>query len=267
MKNMIKKNINNIIQGIIIIYIGMLTFLFSFSCSNNIWRIADKGTDSSVFMYVARVILDGGMPYRDTFDHKGPLVYLINVLGIKIDYWRGIYIIEMIAIFITFYAIYRIARLKCGQVISLFLLTFTSTGLLQYFEGGNLTEEYAIPFIAIAIWYFTDYFIYSQITNFRLVICGIACAAVLLIRVNMASVWLVMCLGVVIQCLRQKQYRKLIDIIIKFVLGFLTLFVPILAWLAINDALVPFYEDYIQFNFLYSNASLLTRFESFHYFF
>ena len=39
------------------------------------------GRDSSVFLYVARRIQDGGVPYRDVWDHKPPLIYLIGLLA------------------------------------------------------------------------------------------------------------------------------------------------------------------------------------------
>ena len=35
-------------------------------------------TDSSVFQYIGSSMLDGAVPYRDVFDHKGPLIYFIN---------------------------------------------------------------------------------------------------------------------------------------------------------------------------------------------
>jgi len=38
--------------------------------------------DAGVFMYAAQVLLDGGLPYRDVWDHKPPLIYLIDALGV-----------------------------------------------------------------------------------------------------------------------------------------------------------------------------------------
>lgn len=51
--------------------------------------------DSSVFRYVAYVMKKGGIPYRDTFDHKGPVLYLINYLGLLINL-NGVWIVEVI---------------------------------------------------------------------------------------------------------------------------------------------------------------------------
>ena len=75
------------------------------------WLDSDAGTDQSVFQTVALMMQKGYMPYLDSFDHKGPLIYLINYWGMMINKRHGIWIIEFIAIWITYAALYKIARL------------------------------------------------------------------------------------------------------------------------------------------------------------
>ena len=45
---------------------------------NTIYSRVVEYTDSSVFQYIGKGILDGMVPYRDAFDHKGPILYLLN---------------------------------------------------------------------------------------------------------------------------------------------------------------------------------------------
>lgn len=40
--------------------------------------------DEGAYGYAAQVLLDGGVPYRDSFDHKPPLVYFIYAVIVKI---------------------------------------------------------------------------------------------------------------------------------------------------------------------------------------
>src|SRR5256885_12737839 len=42
------------------------------------------GRDSSVFLYVARRVQEGGGPYRDVWDHKPPLIYYLDVIGLAL---------------------------------------------------------------------------------------------------------------------------------------------------------------------------------------
>lgn len=38
--------------------------------------------DAGVFLYAAQVLLDGDLPYRDVWDHKPPLIYVLDALGL-----------------------------------------------------------------------------------------------------------------------------------------------------------------------------------------
>jgi len=51
----------------VIIFIAFVSFFTALNANNNPFRVGNTGTDSSVFNYVAQVIIDGGMPYRGVF--------------------------------------------------------------------------------------------------------------------------------------------------------------------------------------------------------
>ena len=237
---------------IVVVSVFLLAFIFSFQCSNNLFYTGPTLSDSSVFKYVARVIIDGGMPYKDTFDHKGPLVYLLNVAGIHIAYWRGIWAVEFVTLFATFIVMYKIARIKCRRITSFLLLVFAGSSLFKYFEGGNLTEEYAMPFIAISIFIFTNYFLNNDISKLGLIVCGISFGVVCLLRINMIPVWVVMCIGVLIICIKRKDINSLFRYLGLFMIGVCIVVIPIILWLMSGDAFAPFIEDYWVFNKTYS---------------
>ena len=239
------------ILGIIL----LIAFLFSLQCSDNIWNVGNAYTDSSVFRYVARVIRNGGMPYRDTFDHKGPLIYLINTLGLVISENCGIWFLELATIFFTFYYMYKIARLSCNKGAALLILVICSAALFKYFDGGNYTEEYALPFIAGSLFIFTDYYLNGKISAFRLILCGLCFGAVCMLRINMVALWGVMCLGAIGESVRGKNFKQLGRFILLFVTGLAIICLPILLWLCINGAFQDFIKDYFIFNVMYSNRT------------
>ncbi len=86
----------------IVLFILLVTFLFLQNSPLSIWRSGETGTDSSVFKTVALMMRHGGMPYRDTFDHKGPLLYLLNYTGSLISYYKGVWFIELLMDFTAF---------------------------------------------------------------------------------------------------------------------------------------------------------------------
>lgn len=253
-------------EFILIAVLLIISFVFLTNSPLHIWIGSDSEKDSSVFLTVAMMMNKGYMPYRDTFDHKGPLLYLINYLGRRISAYRGVWVIEFISMFSTFLFIYKIARLKCGKALSYIVLLLSISLLFDFFQGGNLTEEYAMPFLAGSMYIFLDYFLNSKISVFRLVFCGLCFGGVCLLRPNMISLWIVFCIAILFKCIRDKSYHDLMFYITYFWVGFLLIVVPIVLWLAINNCIIDFWNVYIRFNFAYSSMSVDKRWSSFFYF-
>ena len=89
------------------------SFVFLTESPLHPWVGSDSGTDSSVFMTVAMMMDKGYVPYRDTFDHKGPLLYVINYLGRQIAVYRGVWIFEFLSMLVAFFFFYKA---KCCPV-------------------------------------------------------------------------------------------------------------------------------------------------------
>ena len=161
-------HISNIL---ILVYIALLSFIIIMQSPLNIWNTAGYGgIDSSVFQTVAFYMSKGYMPYKDVFDHKGPLIYIYNWIGMQISYGRGIWLLEYVSLFITFFILYKIARLTSPPFISALTLFISGSGLFGYFQGGNLTEEYALPFLSVGVLIFTDFFLNNKISKIRLIL-------------------------------------------------------------------------------------------------
>lgn len=246
-------NIKWLKQCCLFLLFAGLSFGFLIISPLHIWKNEAAGTDSSVFMTVAMMIDRGYMPYRDSFDHKGPLLYLINYVGRKIATYRGVWVLEFLFLFVTILYLYKIARILCGRKKSCLIVIIQLALLEGYFEGGNLVEEYALPFISMALFIFMDYFVNQIISRFRLFICGICMCCVCLLRVNMIAVWAVCCIAILAQCIKTKQMEKLREYILFFMLGIMIVGIPIIIWLGMNQSLLPFWKQYIEFNMVYSS--------------
>ena len=179
---------------------------------------------------------------------------------------------ELFFLATTFSIMYFTARLFCKK-LEAFIVTLVSASLLfMYYEGGNLSEEYAMAFIAIGLYIFIDYFINSRISKCRLIICGFVFAGTLMLRPNMVALWVVMCVAVLLLLLQKKLWKNIFDFILFFMIGAMLLIVPIIVWLASNGALIQCWQDYIVFNGEYMSAGtpeaiLNNRWDCFFYFF
>lgn len=236
-----------------VILSGVLSFLFLFASPLHPWNSYDVGTDSGVFKTVSMMMERGYMPYRDTFDHKGPLLYLINWLGDRFSSYRGVWLIEFVFMTVTVFMLYKIARLSCRRWEAAVTAMVSLTLLYSYFEGGNLVEEYAVCFISISLFIFVDYLKNNKVTRLRLIICGAALAGTLLLRPNMIVVWAVMCLTILIKTVLKKDWKSLGFFILYFCTGILIIMAPILLWLAIKGIFPYFWDAYVVFNFEYSS--------------
>lgn len=250
-------------------YIFLLSFLLLLKSPLNLWNPSGiPGTDSSVFKTVAMYIDQGLMPYTDVFDHKGPLIYFYNWIGMQIAYWRGIWIIELLSMFFTFGILYKTARLYCGRIFACLSLAIIWTNLVLYFEGGNLVEEYAMPFIALALYLFSDYLLNSRTTRLRLILCGGAFGAVVLLRANMIPVWIVFGVLILIKEWKEKQYKKLGGFVGWFFCGLTVMCLPFFLWLLYHGSFRDFLQSYIIFNLKYTSSgiSIYDRYQAFSWF-
>lgn len=235
--------------GVYILFLSVIPLLKS--PQNPLCLDIDPLTDSCVFKTVAFYMQRGLMPYRDIFDHKGPLIYFYNYLGQTISYWRGIWFVELVSMVVTLVLLYKIARLLCGRFVSCGALLLATAPIFGCFDGGNFTEEFAMPFIAAATLVFAKYFLFGRVSRLQLMACGFSFGAVLMLRVNMVLVWAVFCIVVLLQCLWEKRVKELVGFIGWFAAGAAILLVPILIWLAVNGAFEAFVRDYILFNMQY----------------
>lgn len=226
-----------------------------------------SGTDSSVFLYIAQMMRRGSVPYRDMFDHKGPLLYLIDCLGILLYPRKGVWLMEIAALFGAVWYSWRTARLYMGRAAALFGVITAYALLGDCFRGGNLTEEYALAFIAAGLYVFLNYFRKKKITKCGIFCCGICFSAVCLLRVNMIAVWVVCIWLVLFRNILNKRWKEIGGELILFSAGSVTLAAPVLFYLLWNHAFGDFWNSYIRFNVSYSGyADMRARLDCYRFF-
>ena len=145
-----KEKLNYAILFLLMIVLGIF-MLNSFPIFNK-----EYSTDSSVFQVMAKGMLNHKVIYKDLFDHKGPIVYFINLIGIIIGDKLGLFIVEMVFLYISIIYIYKTAKLllkECSSIVYIIICMAYCLLSFTYFQGGNLTEEYSIVFSSIALYY------------------------------------------------------------------------------------------------------------------
>ena len=242
------------VKNAIIVFLEAL--LLSLQATNTPLGIGGADADSAVFRYVSLVMDNGGMPYLDAFDHKGPLVYVINLIGLHIDYWWGVWVLEFLAMAISLAAVYQAARLLTGRTESHLVSLLVCAVWATFLGGGNLTEEWGLPFITVSGYLLLDYWINDRTSAVKVATCGCCFGAVMMIRPNMVVVWTVFCLAIMARCVKRGRLGTIGAFVVQFFVGAAIVVLPFLLWLGSNNAIEAFVDDYFIFNFLYSSRGV-----------
>lgn len=247
----------------IITVIGFSVFFVFFFLASTYFFLFSKGFghDCGIFAYIGYAITQGKALYTEAWDNKGPLLYLINALGILIDYRFGICILEFITLFSSFFLLYKTANLYLNRPMSIVCAMCSMLSLTSTLEGGNFSEEYALPFTILGFYLIAKYLINGcTLKKFEMVIEGMCIAAVFLIRVNILAFLGCAVLGVVIILIKNKEYKKLVTVFGFAFLGFVIFVAPFVVYLQSCGALKACIDTaYLQLLGSFSERSLIDR--------
>lgn len=228
--------------------------------------------DSSIFSLIGRGMSQGLVPYKDLFDHKGPLLFAYYALGYWIyDGKGGVFIPQLISLSIAILLAYRISRLyltRQNAVVAVFCMLFTAGGMVC--EGG-LSEEWSLPFSFYVIYAILktvrenrDCYSLSWPVAFAI---GVSCGCHGLLRLNNISPCIFPIVFFLGGCLWQHRYMHCLSRAVLMLLGFCAAFAPFFIWFMHRDALSDFIEGAFIMNFRYalSGQQAKTLFEWLYY--
>ncbi len=140
--------------------------------------------DSGFFLYSGRQILEGRIPYKDFWDHKGPLIYYLNALGLFLggDSANGVWALEVAWIAASLLCLYLLLRDIAGELPACLGIFIFLLGLGNSLGGGNFTEEYGLLFTILCLYLF---WLYLKDGKSRWIfLCGLMGGVAFLLRPN-----------------------------------------------------------------------------------
>ncbi len=206
--------------------------------------------DSGVFLYVAWRLLSGDIPYRDVWDHKPPLVYFVDALGLAAtpnSLW-GLWFLQIIFIFFTLFFIYKLLDREFGIYAALAGAITLTSGLLTVVARGNVTEEYALVFQALCFWLFMVAWKknFPRRTSFWIgVLGGIAFN----FKQTTIGIWITY--GLILLAIRLFQRKFPLKDLLSLLAGWLVPSLVLVAYLASQHAIADYWEQAFLYNFVY----------------
>lgn len=211
--------------------------------------------DASIFEYFGYAMSHGQRMYLELFDHKGPVIFLINYLGYSIGASLGIKILYIASLMIFFYIGYYISRLFTGIRNSFVVLVITFIIFESFFEGGWGLEGYILPCLTYSLYIFLKYFLEDKINKYEIILSGFSFAVVLFTKANMIGIWLIFSLLVTIKLIYQKQFSIFLKYIALFITGSALFIVPLCCFLWFQGSLKEMFYQSVVMNFIYSKES------------
>lgn len=249
-------------QEVVILLLFSIVFLSIFSGYSSFLFPKYSDYDSSIFMMIGRGLNSGKRLYTDIFDHKGPVLFWIEALGMMFGR-GGIFALQCIFLWFDFISIWYISG-KIGDERNRkqrFLYVVVFSIILAYpFANGNLSEEYCLPFIFLSLCFALSDYQYGKPKRIHSFFYGLFIGIIAFIRINNAIPIVGIILLWVIILIKQKKVKEVLCNIGIGILGICSVAIPICLWFALQEALYDMLFATFIFNFKYSsNGALLSR--------
>ena len=181
-----------------------------------------EGWDSCVFKQMGLCILQGKTPYIDIFDHKGPILYFINALGLWIssDKW-GVFLINVLNLTIVLFLWTKIAQHYTTGKAPFLVTSLTLALYLSAMDEGNLTEDWSLLPISYSLFIASRYISQDKHPSLFNSFCiGISAGIIFFIRANNSALLIASCILIFFLMTKERKLKILIYTMISTFSGF-----------------------------------------------
>lgn len=220
--------------------------------------------DSAIFTYFGQQILRGKMPYTELWDHKPPLIFYFDALGLKIanGSMAGIWLLEFILFYLGSLILLRLLKRQFPKWISVTILALGMLHYVRVLDFGNYTEELSLFFVICAIGLYFSKNRQRSPLQFGL-LNGLLCGLAFTSKQNTIGGWIALFLLTLAELFAEKK-QELTGQFIKYwsltALGFLLINAGWILYFALHNALEAYWDVAFRFNFIYSDRSTDSRF-------
>jgi hypothetical protein len=208
--------------------------------------------DPGVFLYVGWRILNGEIPYRDIWDHKPPVIFYINALGLSLtdnSRW-GVWILEFVFLFLAALIGFQLLKRLFGFYPSTLSLLLWLLTLPLLFADGNFTNEYTLPLQFLALWLFYD-LDKQPATKLSWFIIGLTGTIAFFTKQTTIGVWIGILFLSLFKRLKDKNFKSLTSDLLSFSGGMAFISIAIVAYFGSQGALDEFWCAAFKYNFTY----------------
>ncbi|MBO4416445.1 MAG: hypothetical protein J5824_10770 [Lachnospiraceae bacterium] len=207
--------------------------------------------DAQCFMTVARCMRRGDVLYKDVYEHKGIVLYVLYLIAniISRNSFIGVYFIELFSFYLFLFFSLRTLRLFCHYDFLnygfLILIAISATSV-DAFRAGGQCEEFALSLLAVSI-----YLVLKQclklkekdLSRYSFVI-GLCFAIVFWLKYTMTGFYIGYVLGILAIGIKNKKAGFIVKNAMFFLIGACSGTAPVLAYFLYNNAIADLWQVY-----------------------
>ncbi len=234
-----------------LVFVALLSFSVLAVCSKSSFLYPlNDWVDVNCFFTVGRGIVHGLMPYRDLYEQKGPLLYLLYALAslVSESSFLGVYLAEAVCFSCFLHLSGRIAQTMSGSKVIYWpaaAVMALAVPLSGAYNHGSSAEGTILPVLALGLW-----LVLRAMREDRALrdkegfVLGLCAAAALWVKYTFCGLFAGLALAVILWYLFTGKARQLPRLIGFFLLGCLALSAPIVGWFAATGALGDLWQVY-----------------------
>ena len=219
-------------------------------CSMNSWLYPiNPWVDVNIISTVGRAMFDGMVPYRDLVEQKGPLLFALFGLGMKLTpgSYHGLYLLEVLAVAGAMYFGWKTLRLYLPKLSPAWLpLLLVTLMACNVFQMGGSAEEFLLLPVAWSM--------YDLLKAWRsgermkpgtLIRNGLFAGCILWVKFNLLSVHFVWMAALALDAVaKDRRIGRALKMCLWFLAGMALASVPWLIYFGANGAIGDLIQSY-----------------------
>ena len=221
-------------------------------------------SDQYIFELTGKMWAEGGIPYVDFWDQKGPLIFLFNMIGWKLTGSAlGIFILTACWSAITVNMLYLIAKVFVPErhaTVLPVLIAWISAAWIGFLcaPSWNLIEPLCLPFLAFSLLIAVRWLAHAErnatasLPWWHAFVYGLSFSVCLLSRLTNALSVCVIVLVITVMLVMRKQWKTLLISVVSFLASIATLLLPFCIYFVAHHAFYEFIYGTLLFNMSYA---------------
>lgn len=252
-----------------IIYTSLVLYSLSmmlFATKSSPFYVLNDWYDANAYFTMGKSLMNGLVPYKDVFDHKGPFLYFIYGVGYLLNnnsFW-GVFILQVVAMSITLICCFKISQIynlsRCASFIATIIvpIAILSNGfyMLGNDFGGGSPDEFVIPLFSISLYLIIKLFKEQNILKSKplyWLTIGVMSSLIFQLKFSHLSVVLGLIFPILFY-LMIKNFYNFIKNFFMLLAGFIIGLTPYILYALITNSLKDFLQTYIVFNKIYAST-------------